>query len=215
MNPSHFQFTLKHAFVAVALLSALFAGVAQAGPFGAVIFVALFGIVLTCFAALRKNRPYAFIGGMLTVAATITLLFGATVAVGDGRATLPCTVHVVDADGHPVPDAKVYLRNVTELRDPPGVPDSPMVSDEWFAQGTTNEFGDATIPFEFPVSSRSGLLMIDETFVLIMQTHWLQVDASGYERVFVPLERGFGRKHDWNKPPLPAVTVELSRAQVP
>jgi len=135
--------------------------------------------------------------------------------MGCGDSPLPCTVKVVDADGNAVTSATVHLRDARDSWDGIGGPECPIPQSETFASGVTDASGTVTIAFSFRVNVRTAPYRDDEGLVWIDPDYWVQVDAPGYERAFVRLEGVLGRKYDWNKLPLPPVTVELSESRVP
>jgi len=74
------QFTLSHAFIAVALISTFFGCIAWASLFGAVLFGGACGIALLCVASFKRDGRYVIPGGLLVSLSVGMLVAGSTTA---------------------------------------------------------------------------------------------------------------------------------------
>jgi hypothetical protein len=210
---ARFQFTLQHFLLGVALLSALFASIAWAGLLGFVLYCGACGMALLLASAVNRDGHYLVLGIVLTLTSFAVIGPVSTVDVGDGRSMISCPFVIVDAEsGSPIQSAAVRIRDVSSHGRPEGQPVFPIPAGEPGASGDTDREGRVSIRFEFPNTSRSNAFM-SKVHVYFSPYHWIQVDATGYDRRLVPLETMTGRSYDWHELPLPEMRIELTRSR--
>jgi hypothetical protein len=172
------------------------------------ISVAVLGLFLVAVCAFNRNGCYAILGvTLIMIGAVIPAI---QVAVGQGRSTLACTIHVVDAErGNPVAAANVRTRDIESHGHPDGVPLNPVPAGEPGVTGVTDASGVVTLGFEFRNSSRTGFL-VDECQIYVSPYFWIQVDATDYETTLVRMDSFTGTSYDWNALPLPQMKVQVT-----
>jgi hypothetical protein len=181
-------------FGAMAVLHATTCWDARTGVLLGTCFLACGGVSLLIVGLCRRRRAIV-VSGMAVLLGMLVGLLLSPEARWVGMHETQLVVRVVDAQtGNPVPDAAVRL--VAE--------DSPGAS-----VGRTD--ADGVVGLNHFFCSYGASSPYCKTGKLRLYGQTLQVEAQGYQSLQVPLEDYTGRYRDLYGPPLPPVTVSLTR----
>lgn len=199
----------------MAVCGVFFALVAWAGWMGAFLFMSLCGFALLFRGIAKRDLRYLVPATLLLAASGFFVGLGLEVAHGVGYSTQPVILRIVDASGKPVKGANVRMREVHLLELPADIPiespsminahDPPIIT-------SSNSTGTATLNYTFTTRSAKGHF-VDERWLIVSPTLWIQIDAQGYQRHSFRLESNIGPTYDFYQLPFPTIEVQLEASK--
>jgi hypothetical protein len=204
MKP-RWQFKLSSLLGAIVALSVLTILIAKFGASGVILFL-LISALLVGIVGLALRRPILALCGFCSLPLVVLVSFPfLIVAVGDGHKKVPLKFVVVDAGSNqPIAGATVHLRKIDSLPSlsiPPG--------EKGVAKQSAQD-GSVVLVWEFPTSSRDGLLEHSGGIYFSAEHLWVQTSAPGFTTQLVQLESLTGRSRDISNPFPPPMKILIA-----